>query len=144
RRSPLSYVRVPVKQLQGYSEIEPSMLQKVSLFFREEEEPLLHTLFSREFSGGVMRVDKDAPGFERLQWEAFKLAYTGWGALMQRSITDAQNLSDGDVLGLLKLTGMSFEPVVERLRPKLMKLEIDAQARRQRWVPDRVARAYVT
>lgn len=161
RQSPLSYVRVPVKQLQGYSEIEPSMLQKVSLFFREDEEPFLHMLLSREFSGSVVRVDKDASGFERLQWEAFKLAYTGWGALMQRSITDAQNLSDGDVHGLLKLTGMSFGPVVERLRPKLMKLDTGGPVTRPeadrddiqnhkgresrlRWVPDRVARAYVT
>ncbi|MEZ5385682.1 MAG: hypothetical protein R3F13_09205 [Prosthecobacter sp.] len=144
RQSPLSYVRVPIKKLQGYREISPSTLQAISLFFREDEEPLLHMLFSGESVSGKLRVDKFSEDFELVQWEAFKLAYAGWGALMRRAIHDASFIDDGDVHGLLKLTGMSFEPVVERLKPKLMKLDVDAKARRSRWVPDRVARAYVT
>jgi hypothetical protein len=43
------------------------------------------------------------------------------------------------LLPLLQLTGVNFRPVVERLRPRLMKFDTD----KKRWVPDPVAREFV-
>jgi hypothetical protein len=43
------------------------------------------------------------------------------------------------LLPLLQLTGVNFRPMVERLRPRLMKFDID----KKRWVPDPVAREFV-
>ncbi|MGV3659028.1 MAG: hypothetical protein ACO1TE_02555 [Prosthecobacter sp.] len=147
RQSPMSFIRVPVTQLAGYNPKSQSVLQKVSLFFREDEEPLLHLLFDDKSLSGKLRIDKWDDDFTALQWEAFKHAYAQWGTMINESISKAQNTADGDVNGLLKLTGLGFEPVVQRLLPKLMKMEDDltgAAGPQKRWVPDRVARAYVT
>lgn len=147
RQSPMSFIRVPVTQLRGYNPKDQSVLQKVSLFFREDEEPLLHLLFDDNSLSGKLRIDKWDDDFAALQWEAFKHAYAQWGTMINESISKAQGTADGDVNGLMKLTGLGFEPVVQRLLPKLMKMEDDTSGTagpQSRWVPDRVARAYVT
>ncbi|MEM6911357.1 MAG: hypothetical protein AAF555_07210 [Verrucomicrobiota bacterium] len=173
KRSPLSFMRIPMRSLPVYREepksgllnqarvylaenqlwwiameaSSPALAKMVRFFGGEdlgrEDDPYLFQLFDDEFLGYRTRVPEEAAYFELFQWSAFNHAYRQWGPQMRQSLAQAAAIPDSDVLGLLKLTGLGFEPVVQRVAPRMMKLQIDSEKRQSQWEPDRLARAHV-
>jgi len=128
RRSPLSYYKIPLQKLPQFRGT------------KHDDEIYLYQIFD-DFD---MKRDYGFKGVQySLEESAFTYAWKNYGADMQKSINDAASLKVADVRGLLELTGYSFQPIVVRLLPRLMKLETNAAAQTNRWVPDRIARAYV-
>ncbi len=173
KRSPLSFMRIPMRDLPVYREeprsgtisearvylaenklwwvavenSSPALAEAIKFFAGDdvgrEDDPYLYQLFDNEFLGYKTRVPAEVEYFELFQWSAFNYAYRNWGPRMRQSLAQAEAVPDGDVKGLLKLTGMGFEPVVKRVVPRMMKLEIDGELRQSQWEPDPLARAHV-
>ena len=61
----------------------------------------------------------------------------------QRAIAHAQDADDDDMEELLELTGRGFRPVIERIVPRLMYLDSNAETQVRRWLPHERARAAV-
>lgn len=173
KQSPLSFMRIPIRSLPVYREepranaisntrvylaenklwwvavenTSPGLAAAIKFFGGDdvgrEDDPLLYQIFDDAFLGYKTRVPAEAEYFELFQWSAFNHAYKQWGPHMRQSMAQAAAIPDGDVAGLLKLTGMSFEAVAKRVLPRMMKLETDAELRQSKWVPDRLARAHI-
>ncbi|MCH7225172.1 hypothetical protein [Haloferula sp. A504] len=173
KQSPLSFMRIPMRDLPVYREeprsgpisearvylaenklwwvavenTHPALAEVIKFFAGDdagrEDDPYLYQLFDNEFLGYKTRVPAEAEYFELFQWSAFNHAYRQWGPQMRQSLAQAAAIPDGDVKGLLKLTGLGFEPVVKRVVPRMMKLEIDSELQQSQWEPDPLARAHV-
>jgi hypothetical protein len=131
-RSPLSFFRVPLYILPG-------------LGGRDLRETCyLHEVFDDAYVNKRLGVyDRDA--IERIRWTAFSHAYQGWGEAMRRAMSEASSIPDSDVKALLALTGHGFEAVVPRLLPQLLfRRTAGGSPADEAWVPDRVARGYVS
>ncbi|MCL4209274.1 MAG: hypothetical protein KJZ68_01290 [Phycisphaerales bacterium] len=107
----------------------------------EGDEVALRTLFPalrpmREY--GISEFEAD-----RLQQRALDRALLEYRKHMRDAVWKAKGVGDCDIPALLDLTGYGFKPVADYIIPRLMKLEDVGDPPRQRWVPDRVARARV-
>lgn len=128
RRSPLSYYKIPLNKLPQFQ------------YTQVKDEIYLYQIFD-EYD---MEHDYHYKGpHYALQLAAFSYAWRHYGADMEQSIHEAKSISVADIPELLKLTAYSFDSIVKRLIPRLMKLESDAAKQTQSWVPDRIARGYV-
>ncbi len=128
RQSPLSYYKIPLQKLRQFRGTD------------HDDEVDLYQIFD-DFD---MQRDYGYKGPQyALELSAFTYAWKNYGSDMLKSISDAKAIKVADVRGLLELTGYSFQPIVKRLLPRLMKLETNAAAQTSRWVPDKIARAYV-
>lgn len=100
--------------------------------------------FSMIYSQSVIeahRNDYTAAQLERWAFEQTKAALDAFVAQMDVALDRARAAGDCEVEDLLEITGVGFERVVDRLVPRLMRIESDPP--RQYWVPDTVARTAV-
>lgn len=86
---------------------------------------------------------KDSRDIRMREWRlnATRSVMTQYREAMASTIATAQGIDVADIKGLLKLTGIGFGAVAEKIIPQLMKLENVNGA--QQWVPDFPARAAV-
>lgn len=79
------------------------------------------------------------------QWvrEAATKAIEEYRANVDAAIVHAQSVPEDDCAALLSLVSVGFEPIAARIKPRMLKLEGTPETG-LRWVPDRIARAYVS
>src|SRR5439155_217935 len=58
---------------------------------------------------------------------------------IDHALERAKKIDDKDIKDLLELTGVGFAPIVEQVKPQLMRFDVT----KGRWVPDEIARGWV-
>lgn len=143
RRSPLSYYKIPLQELPQFRGTDMhnvlSLHQILDGFMETHHKFRIYPYFKSE-----KQHYKYRGLVEDLHFSAFQYAWKHYGGDMAKVISEAKAIPDADIPSLLKLTGHSFKPVVKRLIPRLMKLDINANAKTKRWVPDKIARGHVS
>jgi hypothetical protein len=138
---PLSHIRVSPPPSGGCAPGSfDTMITSPLLTLRGQHDCPFSYAFSDSFLQQAFGTDQAAA--ERWSLAAVQQGLDRYRAAVNQTLNKAQGLDSCDVIGLLKLTGYSFDPVVNRLLPKLMRLD-DSDGTAQ-WVPDMPARGAVS
>ncbi len=99
------------------------------------------TNLSNAFSPEGERLFKNRADFDKWQFDCTKEALRFQIQGANDAIAYAQSCDDDEVDELLEFTGKGFDPVVERILPRLLEFQADPVSRRMRLVPHQKARA---
>jgi hypothetical protein len=102
------------------------------------------SILSNAFSPEGERFFRNRADFDQWQFDCTKEALRLQIEATQGAIDHANSCDDDEPEELLEFTGRGFDPIVERIMPRLVEFKADPVTRRMRWVPHQRARELVT